>query len=122
MKEEGNDVGITQVVSREALHEGSLNEVFIFSCSVVPRRYAGHAHWQNVRHIKAANDLHKAQTRSKYVRVIESAVITGGSPDPRFNNLLASAIEQAKKTQVSSHDFAFLLSLLLGFSSQNSCH
>ncbi|XP_003744570.1 uncharacterized protein LOC100898074 [Galendromus occidentalis] len=67
---------------------------------VVPRRFAGHAHWQNVRHIKAANDAHKSTTTNRFVRVIEAAVVTGGGPDPRFNPTLAKAIEQAKRTQV----------------------
>lgn len=65
------------------------------------RRYAGHSHWQNIRHIKAAKDAIKMSQTSKHIRLIEIAVKTGGgSTDPRLNRALANAIESAKKTQV----------------------
>jgi len=64
------------------------------------RRFAGHSHWQNVRHIKAAKDAHKQKETEKHVRMIQVAVVTGGSPDPRLNRSLANAIENAKRTQV----------------------
>jgi len=64
------------------------------------RRFAGHSHWQNVRHIKAAKDANKAQQTEKFVRLIEVAVTTAGGPDPKLNRTLAHAIENAKRTQV----------------------
>ncbi|CAN7950636.1 unnamed protein product [Ixodes hexagonus] len=64
------------------------------------RRYAGHSHWQNVRHIKAAKDAHKMSQTDKYVRLIQAAVKAGGSADPKLNRQLANAIENAKRTQV----------------------
>lgn len=68
------------------------------------RRYAGHSHWQNIRHIKAAKDAHKMSMTDKYMRIIEVAVKSGGgSTDPKLNRALAHAIENAKKTQVVSN-------------------
>lgn len=68
------------------------------------RRYAGHSHWQNVRHIKAAKDAHKMSMTDKYMRLIEVAVKAGGgSPDPKLNRALANVIESAKRTQVVSN-------------------
>jgi len=64
------------------------------------RRFAGHSHWQNVRHIKAAKDANKATQTDKHVRIIATAVTSGGGPDPRLNKILAAAIEGAKRTQV----------------------
>ncbi|XP_022672178.1 uncharacterized protein LOC111261053 isoform X2 [Varroa jacobsoni] len=63
-------------------------------------REAGHSHWQNIRHIKAAKDLNKAKTTDRHVRFIESAIQMGGSSDPRLNKHLANAIEAAKRTQI----------------------
>lgn len=64
------------------------------------RRCAGHSHWQNVRHIKAAKDANKMSRTDKFVRLIEVAVKMGGSPDPKLNKQLANTIEAAKRTQV----------------------
>ncbi|OQR73463.1 transcriptional regulator-like [Tropilaelaps mercedesae] len=63
-------------------------------------RQAGHSHWQNIRHIKAAKDLNKARMTERHVRFIEAAIAMGGGSDPRLNKHLANAIEAAKKTQV----------------------
>lgn len=73
-------------------------------CFRESRRYAGHSHWQNVRHIKAAKDAHKMSMTDKHMRLIEVAVKAGGgSTDPKLNRTLANAIEGAKKTQVVSN-------------------
>lgn len=64
------------------------------------RRFAGHSHWQNVRHIKAEKDTNKSKQTDKHARLIQVAVATGGGPDPRLNRLLSNAIENAKRTQV----------------------
>uniref|UniRef100_V5HAU4 Putative transcriptional regulator n=1 Tax=Ixodes ricinus TaxID=34613 RepID=V5HAU4_IXORI len=64
------------------------------------RQHAGHSHWQNVRHIKAAKDAHKMSQTDKFVRLIQAAVKAGGGPDPKLNRVLANAIENARRTQV----------------------
>lgn len=76
------------------------NKKTFFSPQVESVREAGHSHWQNIRHIKAAKDLNKAKTTDRHVRFIESAIQMGGSSDPRLNKHLANAIEAAKRTQV----------------------
>lgn len=84
---------------------GRLLEPRVVTCHVwESRRYAGHSHWQNIRHIKAAKDAHKMSMTDKHMRLIEVAVKAGGgSTDPKLNRALAHAIESAKKTQVVSN-------------------
>ncbi|KAH6939070.1 hypothetical protein HPB50_015712 [Hyalomma asiaticum] len=68
------------------------------------RRYAGHSHWQNIRHIKEAKDAHRMSMTDKHMRLIAVAVKAGGgSTDPKLNRTLANAIEGAKRTQVVSN-------------------
>lgn len=45
-----------------------------------PKRFAGHAHWQNVKHTKDANDKEKARLSSHYVRAVQDAVKSNHLP------------------------------------------
>lgn len=56
------------------------------------RRMAGHAHWQNVRHIKGAKDSQKAAVASKTMSNIMVAVKAGGG-DPKLNRQLAKVLD-----------------------------
>ncbi|KAF8796255.1 putative transcriptional regulatory protein like [Argiope bruennichi] len=62
---------------------------------------AGHAKWQNVKHIKAEKDRQKQLMCNKYAFLIGLAVREGGA-DPKVNSKLASLLEQAKKNNVPS--------------------
>ncbi|VDQ14110.1 unnamed protein product [Trichobilharzia regenti] len=40
------------------------------------KRFAGHSHWQNVRHIKEAGDREKSKNAIYYIRAVQSAIRT----------------------------------------------
>lgn len=49
----------------------------IISCRDLPleaRRFAGHSHWQNVKHTKDANDKLKSKASSYYYRAVQTAI------------------------------------------------
>ncbi|GFX03335.1 probable transcriptional regulatory protein PERMA_0079 [Trichonephila clavipes] len=62
---------------------------------------AGHAKWQNVKHVKAEKDRQKTLLCNKYVYLIAMAVREGG-PDPKLNIKLSNILEQAKKNNIPS--------------------
>ncbi|CAH8650674.1 unnamed protein product [Schistosoma mattheei] len=49
-----------------------VNKINVFSTQI--KRFAGHAHWQNVKHIKEAGDREKAQTALYYIKAAQKAV------------------------------------------------
>lgn len=68
---------------------------------VQPHRLAGHSHWQNVRHTKAANDKLKSKASQYYLRAVASAIKAGhGSRDPKLNSHLAAVFAEAKANSV----------------------
>ncbi|CAL8082846.1 unnamed protein product [Calicophoron daubneyi] len=68
---------------------------------IQPSRFAGHAHWQNVRHTKEAKDKIKSQNALSFQRAARKAVkMGGGIRDPKLNSYLASVIAQAKANSV----------------------
>ncbi|TPP65847.1 hypothetical protein FGIG_12653 [Fasciola gigantica] len=67
------------------------------------RRFAGHAHWQNVKHTKDANDKLKSKASSYYYRAVQIAVKAGGgNRDPKLNQHLAAVLAEAKANSVPS--------------------
>ena len=59
---------------------------------------AGHSHWANIKHKKAANDAKKAKVITQMGRLIKAAVGMGG-PDEASNPRLRLAIQKlARKT------------------------
>ncbi|KAA3675996.1 translational activator of cytochrome c oxidase 1, partial [Paragonimus westermani] len=78
----------------------SITHYFGYYC-VQPSRSAGHSHWQNVRHIKEAQDKLKSKTSQYYLRALYSAIKAGnGSRDPKLNSHLAAVIAEAKANSV----------------------
>ncbi|RWS00725.1 putative transcriptional regulatory protein-like protein [Dinothrombium tinctorium] len=63
-------------------------------------RFAGHAKWQNIKHIKAKNDAIKAKVFSAYALKLRRAASEGG-PDPSVNSKLAALIVEAKAKNVT---------------------
>ncbi|XP_054712369.1 probable transcriptional regulatory protein PERMA_0079 [Uloborus diversus] len=63
------------------------------------RQMAGHAKWQNVKHIKAEKDRQKTMLCNKYSRLIALAVREKG-PDPKVNIKLANLLEEARRQNV----------------------
>ncbi|RZC40603.1 translational activator of cytochrome c oxidase 1, partial [Asbolus verrucosus] len=76
-----------------------LNEVYE-AISLVPRRYAGHSKWQNIRHIKGAKDAARSALFAKISRQMKVAVQEGGSTDMKKNSKLESVIEQARRANM----------------------
>lgn len=66
------------------------------------RNMAGHSHYQNTRHIKAAKDGAKNDLTNKLAIKLNIAIKEGGGNDPKFNSKLASLIQFAKKSNVPS--------------------
>lgn len=61
---------------------------------------AGHSHWAQIKHKKAKVDAQRGKLFSKIIREIIVATRLGG-PNPEFNPRLRTAIEQAKKVNMS---------------------
>jgi YebC/PmpR family DNA-binding regulatory protein len=61
---------------------------------------AGHSHWAQIKHQKAANDAKKGKLFTKMAKAITYAAKKGGG-DPNFNPTLADAIRQARAVSVS---------------------
>jgi YebC/PmpR family DNA-binding regulatory protein len=59
---------------------------------------AGHSHWAQVKHKKAALDAKRGQIVSKLIRAITIAAREGNNPETNYK--LRSAIERAKEFQV----------------------
>jgi YebC/PmpR family DNA-binding regulatory protein len=59
---------------------------------------AGHSHWAQIKHKKAALDAKRGQIISKLIRAITIAAREGNNPETNYK--LRSAIEKAKEFQV----------------------
>ncbi len=66
---------------------------------------AGHSHWANIAHKKAAIDRRRGRLFSKIARKIIAAVKSGG-PDPGMNLRLKSAIQAARSANMSNDQIA----------------
>ncbi|CAH8874013.1 unnamed protein product [Trichobilharzia szidati] len=65
------------------------------------KRFAGHSHWQNVRHIKEAGDREKSKNAIYYIRAVQTAIRSGGGiRDPKLNTKLAAVLAEAKSKAV----------------------
>lgn len=51
-----------------------INSILRRVIHTTPASYKGHAKWQNIKHIKAANDQFKARLIAKQMRLIRLAV------------------------------------------------
>jgi len=71
-------------------------------CNILPKRYAGHSKWQNIRHIKGAKDAEKNVLFTKLSRQIKVAVQEGGSVDPTKNLKLSQVVQQCKRFNMPS--------------------
>ncbi|RTG84122.1 translational activator of cytochrome c oxidase 1 [Schistosoma bovis] len=86
-----------------------VNKINVFSTQI--KRFAGHAHWQNVKHIKEAGDREKAQTALYYIKAAQKAIRDGGGiRDPKKNSKLATVLAEAKTKSVPYSTFDKLLS------------
>ncbi|TVR44738.1 MAG: YebC/PmpR family DNA-binding transcriptional regulator [Planctomycetota bacterium] len=62
---------------------------------------AGHSHWANIKHKKAANDAKKAKVITQMGRLIRGAIQVGG-PSPDENPRLRLAIQKAKAQNMTN--------------------
>ncbi|MDA3960470.1 MAG: YebC/PmpR family DNA-binding transcriptional regulator [Planctomycetota bacterium] len=62
---------------------------------------AGHSHWANIKHKKAANDARKAKVITQMGRLIKGAIQVGG-PDVDMNPRLRLAIQKAKAQNMTN--------------------
>ncbi|KAL1494354.1 hypothetical protein ABEB36_009966 [Hypothenemus hampei] len=70
---------------------------FISNFNIIPKRFAGHSKWSNIRHIKAQQDGKRSILFTKLSRQIKVAVTEGGSVDPDKNLKLSQVIQQCKR-------------------------
>ncbi|CAH1406137.1 unnamed protein product [Nezara viridula] len=63
----------------------------------LPRRFAGHSKWSNIKHIKAEKDSQRSALFAKLCQRMKVAIKDGGGANPELNLQLAQAIEVAKK-------------------------
>ncbi|XP_031618443.1 uncharacterized protein LOC116337742 [Contarinia nasturtii] len=60
----------------------------------------GHAKWQNIKHIKAANDKIRSMMITRQLRLLRIAANDGGSPVPETNPMLRDAVAEAIRRDV----------------------
>ncbi|KAJ6217107.1 hypothetical protein RDWZM_008264 [Blomia tropicalis] len=61
---------------------------------------AGHAKWQNIKHVKAAKDQQKSQLYNRLIMKIKVAVGKQGGADPRLNKEFNDVIEMCRKANM----------------------
>lgn len=61
---------------------------------------AGHSHWAQIKHKKAAVDARRGKLFAKLIRQIEVAARDGGTSNPENDMTLAAAVERAKQYSV----------------------
>ncbi|CAH8599841.1 unnamed protein product [Schistosoma turkestanicum] len=77
------------------------SHLFLIQQQQQTKRFAGHAHWQNVKHIKESGDREKSQTALYYVKAVQKAIkLGGGIRDPKINTKLAAVLAEAKSKSV----------------------
>ncbi|OON15666.1 DNA-binding regulatory protein, YebC/PmpR family [Opisthorchis viverrini] len=77
------------------------NPLYSMASFTEARRFAGHSHWQNVRHTKEARDKQKSKAAQIYIRAVNNAIKAGGGiRDPKLNSQLASVLAEAKANSV----------------------
>jgi len=81
---------------------------------------AGHSKWAQIKRKKAANDLKKGKTVSRYLRLIAAAARAGGSTDPAANVNLRNLIEAARDADVPNDNIERLLKRLAGGDDESS--
>ena len=57
---------------------------------------AGHSHWSNIQHKKAAKDAKKGKVLSRLVKLLHTAVKEGGGGDPDANPRLRLILEKCR--------------------------
>ncbi|XP_014291906.1 translational activator of cytochrome c oxidase 1 [Halyomorpha halys] len=67
------------------------------SIFILPKRFAGHSKWANIKHIKALKDSQRSTLFSRLCQRMKVAIKDGGSANPDNNLQLAQVIEVAKK-------------------------
>lgn len=65
-----------------------------------PVRFAGHAHWQNVKKVKTEKDDQRQKIINQTVQRLRSAVREGGSTNPGVNTQLARVLQMGKLRDV----------------------
>ena len=74
---------------------------------------AGHSHWANIKHKKAANDARKAKVITQMGRLIKGAIAVGG-PDVDSNPRLRLAIQKAKAQNMTNDTIGRIISKAKG--------
>jgi len=65
------------------------------------RRYAGHAHWQNIAKTKSANDQLKGRIIGKLATKIVTAIRQNGNvTDPQYNAVLRATLEECRRNNM----------------------
>lgn len=65
------------------------------------RRFAGHAHWQNIAKTKAANDQIKGRVIGKLsTKIVTSIRQNGNVTDPQYNAVLRATLEECRRNNV----------------------
>lgn len=71
-------------------------------CHFQRRPFAGHSHWQNIKHRKGRNDAAKSMVGAKFAREIRAAIKIGGrNNDPKTNFHLEAVLRRAQKASVA---------------------
>lgn len=65
--------------------------------SVTPCHTAGHSHYENTRHIKAAKDAARSSAFTKLAIQMKIAIREGGGNDPKYNPGLNALLQKCRK-------------------------
>ncbi|CAF3038023.1 unnamed protein product [Rotaria socialis] len=75
--------------------------LFIQSSNCDARRYAGHAHWQNIAKTKSTNDQLKGRIIGKLsTKIVTSIRQNGNVTDPQYNAVLRATLEECRKNNM----------------------
>lgn len=75
---------------------------------------AGHSHWANIQHKKAANDKKKGKVLSKLVKQIYTAVKEGGSGSPDENPRLRLILDKCRQANMPKDNVKRAIEKALG--------
>lgn len=76
------------------------DQCFARSIHIGIQANAGHSKWQNIKHIKAANDKERGMKANLLVQKVQQVLIKNPEKDPKLNTDLANLIKWARTNNI----------------------
>ncbi|RUS84084.1 hypothetical protein EGW08_008123, partial [Elysia chlorotica] len=81
-------------------HDKCRDQRFARYLHVSHRTNAGHSKWQNIKHIKAANDRERGMKSNLLVQKVQQVLLKNPEKDPKLNTELANLIKWARTNNI----------------------